>query len=92
MGRAGTNAPGRLEQAALELYGERGFDQTNVAASPSGPGSRTHVLPYFADKADVLSGAQRPRCRRSTSATIARAPAPAKPKRDHRAWTPRGAA
>ena len=31
MGRWEPNARGRLEQAALELYGERGFDQTTVA-------------------------------------------------------------
>ena len=31
MSRWEPNARGRLEQAALELYGERGFEQTTVA-------------------------------------------------------------
>ncbi|MDT5244269.1 MAG: hypothetical protein QOD36_1645, partial [Mycobacterium sp.] len=31
MSRWQPNARGRLEQAALELYTERGFDQTTVA-------------------------------------------------------------
>ncbi len=49
------NALGRLEQAALELYGERGFDQTTVAdiALRAGLTERTFFR-YFADKREVL--------------------------------------
>ena len=53
------NARGRLEQAALELYGERGFEQTTVAeiAQRAGLTERTFFR-YFADKREVLfSGA-----------------------------------
>jgi AcrR family transcriptional regulator len=49
------NARGRLEQAALELYGERGFEQTTVAeiAKRAGLTERTFFR-YFADKREVL--------------------------------------
>jgi AcrR family transcriptional regulator len=49
------NARGRLEQAALELYRERGFDQTTVAeiAQRAGLTERTFFR-YFADKREVL--------------------------------------
>jgi AcrR family transcriptional regulator len=53
------NARGRLEQAALDLYGERGFEQTTVAeiAQRAGLTERTFFR-YFADKREVLfSGA-----------------------------------
>jgi AcrR family transcriptional regulator len=51
------NARGRLEQAALELYIERGFDQTTVAeiAKRAGLTERTFFR-YFADKREVLFG------------------------------------
>jgi AcrR family transcriptional regulator len=51
---------GRLAQAAMELYGERGFDQTTVAdiAERAGLTERTFFR-HFADKREVLfSGAQ----------------------------------
>ena len=51
---------GRLAQAAMELYGERGFDQTTVAdiATRAGLTERTFFR-HFADKREVLfSGAQ----------------------------------
>jgi AcrR family transcriptional regulator len=51
------NARGRLEQAAMELYRERGFDQTTVAeiAERAGLTERTFFR-YFADKREVLFG------------------------------------
>ncbi|HKF75700.1 MAG TPA: TetR family transcriptional regulator [Candidatus Dormibacteraeota bacterium] len=55
MGRWHPNARGRLEQAALELYGERGFEQTTVAeiARRAGLTERTFFR-HFADKREVL--------------------------------------
>jgi len=49
------NARGRLEQAALELYVERGFDQTTVAeiARRAGLTERTFFR-HFTDKREVL--------------------------------------
>jgi AcrR family transcriptional regulator len=49
------NARGRLEQAAVALYGERGFDQTTVAeiAARAGLTERTFFR-HFADKREVL--------------------------------------
>jgi AcrR family transcriptional regulator len=55
MGRWEPNARGRLEQAAMELYVERGFEQTTVAqiAKRAGLTERTFFR-YFADKREVL--------------------------------------
>jgi AcrR family transcriptional regulator len=55
MGRWEPDARGRLEQAALQLYGERGFEQTTVAqiAERAGLTERTFFR-YFADKREVL--------------------------------------
>jgi AcrR family transcriptional regulator len=49
------NASGRLQLAALELYSERGYDQTTVAeiAKRAGLTERTYFR-YFADKREVL--------------------------------------
>jgi AcrR family transcriptional regulator len=49
------NARGRLEQAAMELYSERGFEQTTVAeiAERAGLTERTFFR-HFADKREVL--------------------------------------
>ena len=49
------DARGRLALAALELYGERGFDQTTVAeiAGRAGLTERTFFR-HFADKREVL--------------------------------------
>ena len=58
-GSMGADARGRLQQAALELYGERGFEQTTVAeiAERAGLTERTFFR-HFADKREVLfSGA-----------------------------------
>src|SRR5579862_3953814 len=55
MGRWEPNARGRLEQAALALYGERGFEHTTVAeiAARAGLTERTFFR-YFTDKREVL--------------------------------------
>src|SRR6516162_2681459 len=55
MGRWEPNARGRLERAALELYAERGFEQTTVAeiAERAGLTERTFFR-YFTDKREVL--------------------------------------
>ena len=55
MGRWQPNARGRLEQAALELYVEQGFEQTTVAeiARRAGLTERTFFR-HFADKREVL--------------------------------------
>jgi AcrR family transcriptional regulator len=59
MGRWEPNARGRLEQAALELYRERGFEQSTVAeiAQRAGLTERTFFR-HFADKREVLFGGQ----------------------------------
>jgi AcrR family transcriptional regulator len=55
MGRWEPNARGRLEQAALELYVEHGFEETTVAeiAQRAGLTERTFFR-HFADKREVL--------------------------------------
>jgi AcrR family transcriptional regulator len=55
MSRWEPDARGRLEQAALALYGERGFEQTTVAeiAKRAGLTERTFFR-HFADKREVL--------------------------------------
>ena len=55
MARWEPDALGRLQHAALALYGERGFDQTTVAeiAEHAGLTKRTFFR-YFADKREVL--------------------------------------
>jgi AcrR family transcriptional regulator len=55
MGRWEPDAPGRLQQAAFELYGERGYDHTTVAeiAARAGLTERTFFR-HFADKREVL--------------------------------------
>jgi AcrR family transcriptional regulator len=55
MGRWEPNARGRLERAAMELYSERGFEQTTVAeiAKRAGLTERTFFR-HFADKREVL--------------------------------------
>ncbi len=55
MSRWEPDGRGRLEQAALALYGERGFDHTTVAeiAERAGVTERTFFR-HFADKREVL--------------------------------------
>ena len=57
MGRWEPDARGRLEKAALELFGERGFEQTTAAdiAEMAGLTERTFFR-HFADKREVLFG------------------------------------
>jgi AcrR family transcriptional regulator len=79
MSRWEPNARGRLEQAALELYRERGFDQTTVAeiAERAGLTERTFFR-HFADKREVLFWGQ-DRLREIYVSAIATAPDPAAP-------------
>ncbi|MEV1023297.1 TetR family transcriptional regulator [Streptomyces sp. NPDC050264] len=57
MSRWEPNARGRLEQAALDLYSERGFEQTTAAqiAERAGLSERTFFR-HYADKREVLFG------------------------------------
>jgi AcrR family transcriptional regulator len=59
MGRWEPNARGRLEQAALDLYHERGFEQTTVAqiAERAGLTERTFFR-HFIDKREVFFWSQ----------------------------------
>src|SRR5689334_17841091 len=79
MGRWEPNARGRLEKAAMELYGERGFDQTTVAqiAERAGLTERTFFR-HFADKREVLFGGSGP-LQDLLVQTVADAPASATP-------------
>ncbi len=57
MGRWEPNSRGRLQEAALALFAERGFDQTTAAeiAARAGVTERTFYR-HFADKREVLFG------------------------------------
>ncbi|MCD2193445.1 TetR/AcrR family transcriptional regulator [Actinomycetospora endophytica] len=59
MGRWVPGARGRLQRAAMELYAERGFEQTTVAeiAARAGVTERTFFR-HFADKREVLFAGQ----------------------------------
>jgi AcrR family transcriptional regulator len=59
MSRWEPNSRGRLEEAALDLYTERGFNETTVAeiAERAGLTERTFFR-HFADKREVLFGGQ----------------------------------
>jgi AcrR family transcriptional regulator len=55
MGRWEPDTPGRLAKAALDLYSERGYEQTTVAeiASRAGLTDRTYFR-HYSDKREVL--------------------------------------
>jgi AcrR family transcriptional regulator len=57
MARWKPDSPGRLYEAALELYAKRGFEKTTVAeiAERAGVTERTYFR-HFADKREVLFG------------------------------------
>ena len=59
MGRWVPGARGRLQRAAFELFGERGFEQTTVAeiAARAGLTERTFFR-HFSDKREVLFAGQ----------------------------------
>lgn len=59
MGRWEPDAAGRLRSAAMELFAERGFDETTVAdiAQRAGVTERTYFR-HFADKREVLFGGE----------------------------------
>ena len=73
MSRWQPNARGRLRQAALELYGEHGFDQTTVAqiAQRAGLTERTFYR-HFSDKREVVFAGE---VHRVLVTTLADAPA-----------------
>jgi AcrR family transcriptional regulator len=77
MGRWEPDAAGRLREAALELFRERGYDQTTVAdiAEAAGVTSRTFFR-YYADKREVLFGGS-DHLRELAMAAVAAAPAAA---------------
>jgi AcrR family transcriptional regulator len=79
MSRWEPNARGRLEQAALHLFVERGFDQATVAeiAERAGLTERTFFR-YFTDKREVLFWGQ-DRLRELYVRTIEAAPESAAP-------------
>ena len=59
MPRSGEDARRRLREAALELYGEQGYDSTTTAqiAARAGVTERTFFR-HFADKREVLFGGE----------------------------------
>jgi AcrR family transcriptional regulator len=79
MSRWGPDARGRLAKAALELYGERGFDQTTAAeiANRAGLTERTFFR-HFADKREVLFAGSAD-LQKLLVAAVAGAPASASP-------------
>lgn len=79
MGRWKPDAQGRLQRAAMELYAERGFDNTTVEeiAARAGLTKRTFFR-YFADKREVLfSGSEQ--LEELITGAVAGAPADAPP-------------
>ncbi|WP_066360974.1 TetR family transcriptional regulator [Herbidospora mongoliensis] len=79
MARWEPNARGRLEDAALDLFTERGFDKTTIAeiAQRAGLTERTFFR-HFADKREVLFGGSA-LLRDLLTGAVAEAPADASP-------------
>ncbi|GGK74936.1 TetR/AcrR family transcriptional regulator [Mangrovihabitans endophyticus] len=79
MPRSGAAARDRLERAALELYRERGYDQTTIAeiAARAGVTQRTFFR-HFGDKREVLFHIEL-RQQRALAAALADVPAAAPP-------------
>jgi AcrR family transcriptional regulator len=79
MSRWEPDARGRLQLAAMELYAERGFEQTTVAdiAERAGLTERTFFR-HFADKREVLFQGQE-QLQELFVSTVAQAPADAAP-------------
>src|SRR5580698_8580520 len=79
MGRWEPDARGRLGEAALELYEERGFDDTTVAeiAERAGLTERTFFR-HYADKREVLFGGAE-QLKELLVTTVAAAPAELSP-------------
>jgi AcrR family transcriptional regulator len=79
MGRWAPGAKGRLEEAAMELFEERGYETTTVAdiAARAGLTKRTFFR-YFGDKREVLFSGTEPLQAKFVDA-IAAAPADATP-------------
>ena len=79
MGRWEPDAAGRLLEAALELFSERGYEQTTVAdiAQKAGVTERTFFR-YYADKREVLFGGGT-ELEATVVASIAAAPSSAAP-------------
>src|SRR6201991_4771127 len=79
MARWEPNAEGRLGQAALELFAERGYEQTTVAAIAERAGlTKRTFFRHFADKREVLFSGSVELERRWVEA-VAAAPADAPP-------------
>jgi AcrR family transcriptional regulator len=79
MGRWEPDSRGRLSEAALDLYGERGYENTTVAeiAARAGLTERTFFR-HFADKREVLFGGGE-QLRELLVSAVAAAPAAAAP-------------
>jgi AcrR family transcriptional regulator len=75
MSRNGEDVHRRLQQAALELFSERGYDQTTAAeiAARAGVTERTYFR-HFPDKRDILFGEEQ-RLQSLLTETIEGAPA-----------------
>ena len=74
MAPKGEDVRGRLQQAALELYRERGYDQTTTSeiAARAGVTERTFFR-HFPDKREVLFDGE-PKLRSALTTAIAEAP------------------
>ncbi|KUN09281.1 TetR family transcriptional regulator [Streptomyces yokosukanensis] len=79
MPRSGAEARRRLQQAALELYREQGFDRTTAAeiAARAGVNERTFFR-HFPDKREVLFDGEAD-LRAALTQAVAEAPAPLQP-------------